>query len=54
MAELRIYPRRQGLFEAVDFFRNLAETLHVMSGVTAALIVGNDDKAFAEGGGELG
>ena len=54
MAKLGIDLWWQGLFEALDFFGDLAEAARVTLGVAAALIVGNDGEPFAEGGGELG
>jgi hypothetical protein len=54
MEELRIDSRRQGLFEAFDSFRNLAEPFHVAAGISAALFVADDSKALAECSGEVG
>jgi hypothetical protein len=54
MAELRVDLRREGLFEAVDFFGDFAEADGVVLGVAAAGLVGNDGEAFAESGGEVG
>jgi hypothetical protein len=50
MAELWIDSRRQGLFQALDSFGNFAEAFHVAVRVAAALFVGDDSEAFAEGG----
>jgi hypothetical protein len=54
MAELRVDLRRKGLFEAVYFFGDFAETRCVPVGVAAAVVVGDDGEAFAKGGGEVG
>jgi hypothetical protein len=54
MAEFGIDLRREGLFEALDFFGNVAEPVGVASGIAAAFIVADDGEAFAESSGEGG
>ena len=42
------------MFEAFDFFGDLAEADGVVFGIAAALVVADDGEAFAEGGCEVG
>ena len=42
------------MFEALDFFGDLAETLGVPIRVAAAGLITNDSKAFAQRVGEVG
>ena len=53
MAQLGINPRRQGLFEALDFFGNFSEAFDVAIWIGAALLIANDGEAFAENSGEV-
>jgi hypothetical protein len=53
MAELRVDLRWERLFQAVDFFRDFAESFGVAIGIAPALFVSNDGEAFAESGGEV-
>ena len=54
VAKLRVDLRRQGLFEAIDFFGDFAEAGGVAVGFAASFFVGDDGKGFAEDGGGLG
>lgn len=54
MAQLRIDPRWQRLFEPLDSFRHFAKTVGVPIGIAATFFVGNNVEAFAERGGKLG
>ena len=54
MAEFGIDLWREGLFEALDLFGDIAEPAGVVVWVGAALLVADDGEAFAESGGEVG
>jgi len=54
MAELGIDLRREGLFETLDSFGDVAEPVGVASEIAAAFLVADDGETLAESGGEFG